>query len=71
MFCNREHVAPESAALHERFLRVMGIGQQDEDPTNKLASVEVHLCWLRGIGFQEVDCHWKWLELALIGGVRQ
>jgi hypothetical protein len=27
--------------------------------------------WLRDAGFDEVDCHFKWLELALIVAVRQ
>ena len=69
VFCNLEHVAPGSAELHERFLRALGITAADEDPSNKLAPVEIQLRWLREIGFQDVDCHWKWLELALIGGV--
>src|SRR5262245_25000929 len=38
--------------------------------TRKLALVEPQLQWLREIGFEEVDCHWKWLELALFGGVK-
>ena len=28
------------------------------------------LQWLRDIGFEDVDCGWKWLELALLVGVR-
>jgi SAM-dependent methyltransferase len=67
-FCNLEHVSPGSAALHARFLDAFGITAADEDPSNKLASVETQLRWLREIGFEDVDCHWKWLELALFGG---
>lgn len=71
IFCNLEHVAPATPELHERFLRALGISHAEEDPSNQLAGVELQLSWLRGIGFEEVDCHWKWLELALFGGVKR
>jgi hypothetical protein len=64
-------VAPPSAGIHARFLRALGITEADEDPSNKLVSVATQVQWLREIGFQDVDCHWKWLELALIGGTRK
>lgn len=37
---------------------------------NILAPVETQLQWLREIGFTHVDCHFRWLELAVFGGVR-
>lgn len=71
VFCNLEHVAPGSPELHERFLQALGIKAIDEDPSNQCAPVDLQLQWLREIGFEDVDCHWKWLELALLGGTKR
>ncbi len=70
VFCNLEHVASPSQTLHEDFLRRIGFTVDTEDPSNKLLDVETQLGWLREIGFRDVDCQWKWRELALLTGVR-
>ena len=70
VFCNLEHVASPSPRLHEEFLLRIGFTVETEDPSNKLLDLETQLGWLREIGFVDVDCHWKWRELALLAGVR-
>ena len=37
---------------------------------NILAPVEEQCRWLRAIGFKDVDCYWKYFELAIFGGIR-
>ncbi len=69
-FLNLEHVASATPELHDDFLRALGIDAADDDPSNRLAPVEIQLGWLRSAGFTQVDCHWKWRELALLGARR-
>jgi tRNA (cmo5U34)-methyltransferase len=68
-FANLDLVAPASQRLHERFRRE--IGRTEDDPGDRLAGLPDQLDWLREAGFGEVDCHFKWLELALLVAVRQ
>jgi tRNA (cmo5U34)-methyltransferase len=69
VFCNLEHVASPTLRLHHGFLDRLDIQPKDEDPSNKLLDLPIQLGWLREIGFEDVDCHWKWRELALLSGV--
>ena len=70
VFLNLEHVASATPELHEAFLATLGTALEDDDPSNQLAPVESQLAWLREIAFDQVDCHWKWRELALLAAVR-
>ena len=67
-FLNLEHVASPTQRLHEEFLSVI---DGPEDPSNILLDVETQLRWLREVGFDDVDCHWKWRELALLAGIKR
>jgi tRNA (cmo5U34)-methyltransferase len=73
IFCNLEHVDSPTSNLHEHFLNSIGdrIAKfaRDEN-SDRLLSLETQLGWLREIGFVDVDCYWKWLELALIIGIK-
>lgn len=53
------------------FEQVLAEGRAAPDrAANCLSPVETQLGWLRDIGFVEVDCYWKWYELAVLAGFR-
>ena len=66
VFANFEHVASPSHRLHLAFFAAIGEPLQNEDPSDRLLDVETQLGWLRELGFADVDCYWKWLEMALL-----
>ncbi len=70
IYCNLEHVASPSVELHVRFLNAIGYTRQTEDKSNKLLPMETQLDWLRELGYVDVDCYWKWLEMALLIGCK-
>lgn len=60
-------------AENQRTGRTRGMVEReyDERPdqhANKLALVEDQLAWLRGIGYEDVDCPFKYFELAVLCG---
>ena len=57
-----ESVTPEQ--VRQDFL------QRPDRAANILASVEDQCRWLREIGFRDVDCFWKYFELAIFGGIK-
>jgi SAM-dependent methyltransferase len=68
VFANLDLVTPGSPRIHEDFRR--RIGRTEDDPSDRLAPLAAQIDWLREAGFDEVDCHFKWLELALLVAVR-
>ncbi|MGV3613783.1 MAG: class I SAM-dependent methyltransferase [Fimbriimonas sp.] len=70
LFGNLEHVASPTDRLHRAFYTAIGMDIETEDAGNILAPVEPQLAWLREIGFEDVDCYWKWREMALLAGLR-
>jgi tRNA (cmo5U34)-methyltransferase len=70
VFANLEHVASPSERVHIAFFAAIGEPLEDEDPSDRLLAVEPQLGWLRQLGFDDVDCYWKWLEMALLVGVK-
>ncbi len=70
VFANFEHVASATHRLHLAFFAAIDEPLEHEDPSDRLLDVETQLAWLRELGFDDVDCYWKWLEMALLIGLK-
>lgn len=70
LFANFEHVASPTERLHAAFFAAIDEPLENEDPSDRTLDVETQLGWLREIGFDDADCYWKWLEMALMIGVK-
>jgi tRNA (cmo5U34)-methyltransferase len=68
VFVNAEHVASPTPRLHDEFLAALGMQPHEDDPSNQLVAVEQQLGWLNDLGFDDVDCYWKWREIAVLAG---
>ena len=70
VFANFDHVASPTHRLHLAFFAAIGEPLEHEDPSDRLLDVETQLVLLREIGFDDVDCYWKWREMALLVGIK-
>lgn len=70
VFCNLEHVGSPTRRLHDAFYRRISAVTEFDHRSHSPLAVSEHLQWLRELEFDDVDCYWKWLELALVVGVR-
>jgi tRNA (cmo5U34)-methyltransferase len=64
VFANLDVVEAGSSEAHIRFQEAIGL--PEGDPADRPAALADQLDWLRDAGFEDVDCHFKWLELALL-----
>jgi SAM-dependent methyltransferase len=69
-FANLEHVASPTERLHLAFGQAINEPADEEDPSDRTLDVETQLGWLRDLGFEDVDCFWKWREIAVLAGTK-
>ena len=70
LFANLEHVASPSERLNLAFIAAIGETPEEADPSDRTLDVFTQVGWLRALGFEDADCHWKWREMALLAGVK-
>ena len=67
-FANLDLVRSPTEKAHDRFRGL--IDRPEDDPTDRLSPLPSQLEWLADAGFNDIDCLFKWRELALIVAVR-
>ena len=71
LFANLEVVPSPTEGLHRSVHRRRSARRPEEaDPSDRTLDVFTQVGWLRALGFEDADCHWKWREMALLAGVK-
>jgi len=70
IFTNLSHVDSPSFVLHELYLQKAGKVEARPGGRTRRVDVPTQIRWLEDIGFVDVDCYWRWLELALVAGAK-
>ena len=70
VFANFEHVKSPTERMHYAFLAAIGEPEEHDDPSDQLLDAWTQVRWLGEIGFEEADVYWKYLEMALLLGVK-
>jgi len=70
IFASLAHVASPSFVLHELYLQKTHKQASSSEARTRLVDVQTQIRWLEEVGFVDVDCFWKWLELALVAGAK-
>ncbi len=65
--CQRRNEKGEQVTFEQAYATFKG---RPDRAANILALTEDQCQWLREIGFQDVDCFWKYFELAIFGGAK-
>ena len=63
-------MASPTRRLHFAFFAAIDEPLEHEDASDRLLDVETQLAWLRELGYDDVDFDWKWLEMALLVGLK-
>ena len=63
-----DHLANHSKKDRQQVAEDYNSRPDKED--NILERVDIQVNWLREIGFKHADCYFKWMELAVFGGVK-
>ena len=59
---------PPSERLNLAFIAAIGETPEEADPSDRTLDVFTQVGWLRELGYEDADCHWKWREMALLAG---
>ncbi len=68
VFYDLDCVTSSTLEMHSLSQKALGLEVREQDPSDQPARLDQQLSWLREAGFGQVDCYWKWLELAMVGG---